>query len=344
MSSKLYVDNIRPATGQSVAFGSNTGEYLLPTRVGDLLWRRDRQSVSASFPYWNLALPDQTLTSAVYPDYVTYLRNRKLEMPTFTDLSGTVSTSGASVNITFSTSQTISPGTWVYFNSLGSFRQIISGSGTTYVLDVAITASSQTLSVLNFNTFVSTFSGTWASTTFTLSNTGQNRALVQILNQDLLFGGGFFSNWMILRHSGLTTDTYISSANFAIGTRTVSLASGIPSGTTVEFYPFRTTNSTEARHKQVEDASPFVGGLQIASNLRVGDTLQSHWHVTYVDGTTGSSAGGLGNVVNNGNEVASNSTREMRSDGNNGTPRGDQFTRSRGFGVYCYEAVGRVIS
>lgn len=326
---------------------SNYQNFTSLLSPGDLIFRRDRRVISSSFPYWNLQNRTQVLSTANYPDYVEYLRSRRVEMPTFTQLSGTVSTSGNSTTITFTTSQTLTIRSWVYFHTAGIFAQITGGSGTSYTIAVAVTLSSQSVSVIDFDNYVSSFNGTWAGTTFTLNDTAQNRVLIQALSEDHIMGANSFSDWMILRWG--TTDINITGANFNPANRTLTVASGTPTGTSIELYPFRTTTSTQAVHKQVLDVHFGVGGLEIVSGLRRGDKMQpitggfgNLMHGAgagaYANGTfalnSGSDTGNGGAFGGNVNQFTFNSALQTRT---------DQFTQPRTLGIYAYEFVGRII-
>lgn len=350
--SKLYVDQILPSSTDNVTFTQGgTSTLISPSYVGELKSFRIRRTTSKAFPFWNLALPDQTLTSGTYPDYVDYLRSIKIETCNFTLLTGNVSTSGNSTTITFASSQTLSAGTVLYFHSATQFRIVLSGSGTSYVVDEPITLSSQAVSSVDQSTYSSTFSGTWSTTAFTLTDNAQNKILLDALTEDAYYSGASINanvitpinntNWMILRWG--TTDINVTSFN--ISTRVINVASGSPSGTTIELYPHRTLVSTEARHKQVEDSVFINNGMQVVNGLRLRDRFQGH-NMT----TSGSTA--LRVLDNGGTGIdASYTAGSYRiagspvipiSDSTNGNPRTGQFTRPRGLGVYFYEYMGKV--
>lgn len=346
--SKLYVDEILPSSTETVSFTQGgTSTVIAPSYVGELKSFRMRRDTSKAFPFWNLALPDQTLTSGTYPDYVEYLRSIKIETCSPTLLTGNVSTSGNSTTITFVSSQTLSAGTILYFHTVSQFRTVLSGSGTSYVIDEPVTLSAQAVSSINQSQYSSSFSGTWSGTAFTLTDNAQNKILLNALSEDAYYQSASLSsgtitpinnsNWLILRWG--TTDINITSFNPT--TRVINVASGTPSGTTIELYPHRTLVSTEARHKQVEDSVLINNGMQVVNGLRLRDRMQGHAFYTdkyAINGSGGGHtypAGGL--LLFQGFNITS-----IISDNTNGTPRTGQFTRPRGLGVYFYEYVGRV--
>lgn len=345
--SKLYVDEILPSSANTVTFTQGGSSTLIsPSYVGELKSFRIRRTTSTAFPFWNLSLPDQTLSAGTYPDYVDYLRSIKIETCNPNLLTGNVSTSGSTTTITFASSQTLLAGTLLYFHSVSQFRTVLSGSTTSYVVDEPITLSSQAVSLIDQSTYNSTFTGAWSGTAFTLTDNAQNKILLDALSEDAYYSGASISsnvitpinnsNWLILRWD--TTDINITSFNPT--TRVINIASGSPSGTTIELYPHRITSSTGARHKQVDDSVLINNGVQVVNGLRLRDRMQGHVHqITNVAESSGSAnwnyGGGTLNFVNK-------NTGSQISDGTNETPRTGQFTRPRGIGCYFYEYMGRI--
>lgn len=345
--SKLYVDQILPSSTDNVTFTQGgTSTLIAPSYVGELKSFRVRRTTSKAFPFWNLSLPDQTLNSNTYPDYVDYLRSIKIETCLPTLLTGNVSTSGNSTTITFASSQTLSAGTVLYFHSATQFRIVLSGSTTSYVVDEPITLSSQAVSSIDQSTYSSTFSGSWSTTAFTLTDNAQNKILLDALTEDAYYSGASINtnlitpidttNWLTLRWG--TTDINVTSFNPT--TRVINVASGSPTGTTIELYPHRITGSTNARHKQVDDSVLINNGIQVVNGLRLRDRMQGHYHsLSQVLSNT------LSGQIPQGSywgATLSNNTGSPSTDGTNGTPRTGQFTRPRGLGVYYYEYVGKI--
>lgn len=347
--SRLYVDEIVPSSGNSITFTQGgTSSFLSPSFVGELKSFRVRRTTSVAFPFWNLSLPDQTLSYNTYPDYVDYLRSIKIETCNPTLLTGNVSTSGNSTTITFASSQTLLAGNLLYFHSVSQFRIILSGSTTSYVVDEPITLSSQAVSLIDQSTYSNTFSGAWSTTAFTLTDNAQNKILLDALTEDAYYSGASISsnvitpinnsNWLILRWG--TTDINITSFNPT--TRVINVASGSPSGTTIELYPHRITSSTDARHKQVDDSVLINNGIQVINGLRLRDKFQSHFALMSYRPSSSTGSSQL-HPQGDGNTGASSYTLPLTSDTVNGTPRIGQFTRPRSLGVYFYEYCGRVI-
>jgi hypothetical protein len=155
------------------------------------------------------------------------------------------------------------------------------------------------------------------------------------------------TNWLILRWG--TTDINITSFNPT--TRVLNVASGSPSGTTIELYPHRIAGSINAYHKQVDDSVLINNGIQVVNGLRLRDRLQGHWHSPLVGDTNGTASGVVGGILITRdspsvgvNTISSSSARTPVTDTINGTPRTGQFTRPRGLGVIFYEYVGRINS
>jgi len=362
--SKLYVDEILPSSTSNVSFTQGgTSNYISPSYVGELKSFRIRRTTSVAFPFWNLSLPDQTLSAGTYPDYVDYLRSIKLETCSPTLLTGNVSTSGNSTTITFASSQTLTAGSLLYFHSASQFRIILSGSTTSYVVDEPITLSSQAVSIIDQSNYSSTFSGAWSTTAFTLTDNAQNKILLDALTEDAYYTGASISsgtitpinttNWLILRWG--TTDINITSFNPT--TRVLNVASGSPTGTTIELYPHRISGSVNAYHKQVDDSVLINNGIQVINGLRLRDRIQGHRH-SIDDPSHRHAILGQNDVVNDAyptmtgpgqgwieyTEYATTgiTVREPSTDTVNGTPRTGQFTRPRGLGIYFYEYMGRI--
>jgi len=351
--SKLYVDQILPSSTDNVTFTQGgTSTLIAPSYVGELKSFRVRRTTSKAFPFWNLSLPDQTLSAGSYPDYVNYLRDIKIETCLPTQFSQTVTMSGSPVTTaTFSSalSSTLTVGTLLYFHSSAQFRIIVGvTSNTVYTLDEAISGSSLIVSSINQSQYSSTFSGSWISTTFTLTDNAQNKILLDALTDDAYYSGATIlsniitpstSNWMVLRWG--STDVAITSFNPT--SRQITVASGTPTGNTIELYPHRIAGSINARHKHIDDSVLINNGMQVVNGLRLRDRMQGHVHPYGDGGQWTDNTGGflVLNVINGGVGGAYNSF-SPRSDGTNGTPRTGQFTRPRGLGVYFYEYVGRV--
>lgn len=345
---RLYVDELVPNSGTLKLTQNGATLFLQSSVVGDLHMFRTRAVTSQAFPYWNLSLPDQTVLASLYPDYVTYLRNIKVETPTVTLMNGTVSTSGNTTAITFTLTQTLTPGTLLYFHSLNQFRVVTSNNvnALNHTVDEPITAPSLTsCSVINLSSYTTTFSGSWTSSTqFTLDSTSAlTNILVSALGEDLLYGANYgsnnsYSNWMVLR-SNLVESNIVGISSNVI---TISGATYTTGASTIELYPHRILASLNALHKQVDDSVLINNGMQVISGLRIRDRMQGHTHTTSLTQPNGSIAG-IGSSGNLGNAVSGNyGSSSPVIDSVNGNPRIGQFTRPRGLGVYFYEYMGNV--
>ena len=356
--SRIYVDEILPATGSSLSIG---GSAYYNNFVGEIKQFRFRRETSKTFPFWNLALPDQNIVALNYPDYADYLRNIKVETCNPIQFTQTVTMSGSpALTATFNTtlSNTLTIGTLLYFHSSGQFRIIVGvNSNTVYILDEAISGSSLVVSLVDQSTYSSIFAGSWtAATQFTLADNVQNRILLDALTEDAYYSGAGFtvgtgfitpnSNWLTLRWGD--SDANITSFNPT--SRVINIASGSPSGTTIELYPHRIVDSINARHRQVDDSVLINNGIQVVNGLRLRDRGQGHWH-SPVQGDTHPHDSGVGGGIlitrdspSAGNyNIQNGIAKTIVSDTINGTPRTGQFTRPRGLGVYFYEYCGRVI-
>jgi hypothetical protein len=352
--SKLYVDEILPSSANTVTFTQGGSSTLIsPSYVGELKSFRIRRTTSTAFPFWNLSLPDQTLSAGTYPDYVNYLRDIKIETCNPTQFSQTITMSGSpTTTATFSSalSSTLTVGNLLYFHSSGQFRTIVGvTSNTVYTLDEAISGSALVVSSIDQSTYSSTFAGSWSGTTFTLTNNAQNKILIDALSEDAYYQGASISsnvitpinntNWLVLRWG--STDINITSFNIST-TPSITIASGSPTGTTIELYPHRIAGSIDARHKQVDDSVLINNGIQVVNGLRLRDRLQGHYHNQI--GAFGSTGSG-GNYLQASTESNLSSwsyNRGAISDTVNGNTRTGQFTRPRGLGVYFYEYMGRI--
>lgn len=136
------------------------------------------EAITASFPWFCLSLPSQTLTTANYSTaFVDEMRSRKL------------------------------------------------------IYD-------------EMNTAVSSFSGSWVSTTFTLDNNAANIAMITALSEDYLLAGTF-TGFRILNDG--TSDFEISAIDATA--RTITVSSGSPSGVAISIYLYRVFGSTTSiRH------------------------------------------------------------------------------------------------
>ena len=329
--------------------------------IGEIKQFRFRRDISKTFPFWNLALPDQNIVALNYPDYADYLRNIKIETCTFSQLTGTATVSGTTLTVT---SQSIPAGSLLYFHSVAQFRTVVSGSGTSYALDEPLSVSGSNFSSVDQSNYTSAFSGSWQSVTqWRLDDNGSNRILLEALTEDAYYSGATLNanvitpslSWMTLRWNSF--DYVITSFNPV--TRDIFVSGSANTGTgTVELYPHRIVNSLDARHRQVDDSVLINNGIQVVNGLRLRDRGQGHKHndsghshsysAALISDASGSflrntDIGGPPTWgLQNSTQLASASITSPATDGTNGNPRTGQFTRPRGLGVYFYEYVGTV--
>jgi hypothetical protein len=362
--SSIYVDEILPSTAQYLRLTQNgVSTPLYAKEIGEIIQLRNRKSTSLSFPYFLLSSPDTAISSTNYPDYVDYLRNIKLE--TFaTQVQTSTATVSSDTTLTLNTSTVIPLGSLIYFHTTGSFsrvfRTVIAGSGTSYTLDEPTTiGAGSAYSIIDTTNYISLFSGSWVSSEFTFTNTfASNRIIFESLLEDILYSGAVASTasttttWTlpnntlnntyglgIIRANGV--DLIITSLkyNSSGDVRSITTSSA-GSGTSIEIYPHRTSVSTIARHKQIEDSVLINNGMQVVNGLRLRDRMQGHLHGLSGTGNTS----GSGNISYLGLVNTSQRTTTPLTDETNGNPRIGQFTRPRGLGVYFYEYVGRVLA
>ena len=368
--SAIYVDEILPSTNQYLKVTQNGITLpLYAKEIGEIIQLRTRKTTSVAFPYFLLSNPDMELNSSNYPDYVEYLRNVKVETFASTVQTPTATVSGTTMTLSISTTLTL--GSLIYFHIAGSspsgqFRIILSGSGTSYILDEPITLGSATaFSIMDPAAFNSTFSGSWNSSEFTFTNTiASNRIVFEGLLEDALYSGASSSTssttttWTlpsitlnntyglgIIRANGV--DLIITSIkhNTSGDVRSITTNSA-GSGSSIEIYPNRTVTSTIARHKQIDDSVLINNGMQVVNGLRVRDRLQGHWHSVQGYAHTGGSTGANSTAGTGSGDIRDPysdwNAKSAKSDTLNGNPRTGQFTRPRGLGVYFYEYCGRV--
>lgn len=365
MSGRLFIDELIANTGTIKLTQNNQTLLLQPSIVGELKIMRVRQTPSPAFPYWNLSEADQLLQSSIYPDYVNYLRNIRVETNSFTTLNGTGSASANT--LTLSQAQSLSAGQIIYFHLAGQFRTITSnnGSALSHSMNEPFSGSSQQISVINFSSYISSFTGSWTSATqFTLTNTsGSNLLLLAALLEDNAYGANYgannsYTNWMTLRSNQIESNI-VGITNNVI---TISGATYTTGVSTIEIYPHRVPSiSTQARHKQVDDSTVVNGGMQVVNGLRVRDRQQSHIHtdsghnhtLKYWVAANGASASWGLSYINNvysqeqnqwAYNDASNANIGPQVANNSENMRTGQFNRPRALGVYLYEYMGQVNS
>lgn len=121
-----------------------------------------------------------------------------------------------------------------------------------------------------FNTAVSSFSGSWSGSDFTLDNNAANVAMIAELYEDWLFAGSPTSGWRILVSGG----SEYNITNIVTSTRKITV-SGSPSGTSIEIYLNRILGSTtSAKHFSWAGLGLYMTGQNKITGLRRRDKMQ----------------------------------------------------------------------
>lgn len=183
------------------------------------------------------------------------------------------------------------------------------------------------------NTNVSSFSGSWSGSDFTLDNNAANIAMITELAEDWLFAGSPTTGWRILVSGG----SEYNITNIVTSTRKITV-SGSPSGTAIEIYLNRILGSTtSAKHFSWAGLGLYMTGQNKITGLRRRDKMQGHYHDFYRSGATGAL-----------NSMAQGSTQNIGSigilspvtDGTNGTPRTGSKTEMESGTILVYVYTG----
>ena len=188
-----------------------------------------------------------------------------------------------------------------------------------------------------FNTAVSSFSGSWSGSDFTLDNNAANVAMIAELYEDWLFAGSPTSGWRIL----VSGSTEYNITNIVTSTRKITV-SGSPSGTSIEIYLNRILGSTtSAKHFSWAGLGLYMTGQNKITGLRRRDKFQGHKFSAYVPG------GGNPAPASYGQGCATDLSYNISvvvsgpiTDGTNGTPRTGPKTEMESGTVLAYVFVG----
>ena len=193
-----------------------------------------------------------------------------------------------------------------------------------------------------FNTAVSSFSGSWSGSDFTLDNNAANIAMIAELYEDWLFAGSPTSGWRILVSGG----SEYNITGFTVASRIITV-SGSPSGTSIEIYLNRILGSTtSAKHFSWAGLGLYMTGQNKITGLRRRDKFQGHLHYSASpDGVNGYSRGyAAGTYVGPAYGTVDLHTELKTSspitDGTNGTPRTGPKTEMESGTVLAYVFVG----
>ena len=197
-----------------------------------------------------------------------------------------------------------------------------------------------------FSTNTSTFSGTWSSNVFTLTDNAANNAMLAELAEDWLYHGSPTSNWRILRSNN--QDYNITGITVATRQITVNIDGSATSGTSIEIFTNRVyRQATQARHFSEAGLATYQAGGGKSGRLFRRDQTQGHWH-TVIGHLSSTSVNGLSPFVctvnNNANipntHPANMYGRNIVTDGTNGTPRTGSETIAKSSSDYRYVYVG----
>lgn len=120
------------------------------------------------------------------------------------------------------------------------------------------------------NTNVSSFSGSWSGSDFTLDNNAANIAMITELAEDWLFAGSPTTGWRILVSGG----SEYNITNIVTSTRKITV-SGSPSGTSIEIYLNRILGSTTScKHFSWAGLGLYMTGQNKITGLRRRDRMQ----------------------------------------------------------------------
>jgi hypothetical protein len=215
--------------------------------------------LSPSFPWLCQNQPDTTIQAATVPDLASAMRNFKLRMKPWSDnistwdvtaqtsngidtgtltfkknssLSGTV-TAADSATLTFSTSQSLTVGD-ILILSTGAIVRVISGSGTSWVVDIKVTISAGTARIATMEELMI-------------------RALYYAQEKH-----SSYTEWFCLTLTSaignIAAGDYLITG-LSVVSNTISIATTAATGSgsgawndQVEIYPFRIPSSINARH------------------------------------------------------------------------------------------------
>lgn len=202
-----------------------------------------------------------------------------------------------------------------------------------------------------FDTAVSSFSGTWSGSDFTLTDNAANNAMIAELYEDWLYAGSPSSGWRILESDG----SEYNITGFTVASRIITV-SGSPTGTAITIYLNRVLGSTTScKHFSWAGLGLYQTGGNKISGLRRRDAMQGHimalWGADTAGAVTGISstdarniAAGKGTVnegykTNVGGGIASQVTKIV-TDGIHGTPRTGPKTEMESGTAMLYLYVG----
>ena len=196
-----------------------------------------------------------------------------------------------------------------------------------------------------FNTAVSSFSGSWSGSDFTLDNNAANVAMIAELYEDWLFAGSPTSGWRILVSGG----SEYNITGFTVASRIITV-SGSPSGTSIEIYLNRILGSTtSAKHFSWAGLGLYMTGQNKITGLRRRDKFQG-WQLGGITGgnnyyariraVSPGSAGAIYLPWSTTSDQGAADMAKAMSDGTNGTPRTGSKTEMESGTIMVYMYTG----
>ena len=184
-----------------------------------------------------------------------------------------------------------------------------------------------------FNTAVSSFSGSWSGSDFTLDDNAANVAMIAELAEEWLFAGSPTSGWRILISGG----SEYNITNIVTSTRKITV-SGSPSGTSIEIYLNRILGSTtSAKHFSWAGLGLYMTGQNKITGLRRRDKFQGHDHQK---GGTNTGAYRYGRYAAESTDLISFTVSPPVTDGINDTPRTGPKTEMESGTIMVYMYTG----
>lgn len=331
------------------------------TRVGELLTTMEKITLSATDPWFDLTSSSQEIAAASLPDYVTYKRGLLAELPYATTYETTCTCSGTT--LTLAASKTFAAGTELFFN--GQFRTVVSGSGTSYVLDepMKVSSAASLWSVSRAST-TSLFPLTHYSITSNVvslyMNNGdttsrvENYLMMKQLADDYYFDKSYRTVTLPEAIGAIGAGTYqllsVAAANVGTSSAVMTFAytadnvGSTAISTNVQFHPFRIAGSTTtAKHYQILDMAIMTGGMYGVTGYRSRDVMQGHYHDIYTSDFLAAAAANTLKILNSAtNKSAVANIQIPITDGTNPTPNTGPITRPRSGNYHIYEYVGEV--
>lgn len=356
-----------------------SGSIISPYRVGQSLITQEEIALSSSDPWFNLATPTSTLSSANYVDYVPYLRTI-VAGPRWSSavLTGTVTLAGTTLTgsgTNFDPELTVDD--LVFIEKLNQFRYIATRtSDTAATVNEPGTAAAGariwkiTRALSKVTTFPITSYQITGATSFSLwfnegSTTQQpeNYILMRALAEAYAYDREYGTLTLPDAIGGIPAGDYqitgvtlanVGSSSAVITCSATGLTPGAETASTanISIYPHRLAGSTTtARHKELTDAALSNDGLYNVLGMAQRDTIQGHWHELLQrsgSGTTVATYGSAGtasrSLTTRGSVTFDWASFDAITNNVDGTCRTGPLTRPRSGIFNFYEYVGTYVA